>query len=245
MDSRVMQFFDGQIGTLAIKNTKVQDQGIYKCVVRNSAGYTSSTAELTVNKRRVCPSFEERLQDVATVIGGEARFEFIVQGVPSPKVLWYHDTFRLYPKGRYVITEENGVHSLVIKNVERGDVGPYMAVASNDLGRVTTRCQLSVQENDFAPVFPEGQGPEGVLCREGQELSMSAIIRSKPKADITWYKDGKEITESERIEIRSHGNIYYFVITNASTSDSGAYKCVAENSKGSSFRTFDLNVAGN
>lgn len=244
MDSRVMPFFDGQICTLAIKNTQLQDQGIYKCVVRNRAGYITCTADLTVNKKRVRPSFEKRLKDVATIVGGQARFEFIVQGVPSPKVWWYHDTDRLFSKGRYLITEENGVHSLVIRNVERDDLGAYMAVASNDLGRITTRCQLSIQEKDYAPIFPEGEGPERVLCREGQVVSMSAIIRSKPDADVTWFKDGKEMIKNERIEIRSRGNIYYYVITNASTTDSGAYKCVAENSEGTSFRTFDLDVKG-
>ena len=43
--------FDGNVATLKIKDTNIQDSGVITCVARNAAGTCSSSAELQVRRK--------------------------------------------------------------------------------------------------------------------------------------------------------------------------------------------------
>ncbi len=57
----------------------------------NRAGTAESTANLTVAKKSVKPSFPCRFTDMDVVKGEEVTFMCKIEGEPEPTVTWQHD----------------------------------------------------------------------------------------------------------------------------------------------------------
>ena len=72
---------------------------------------------------------------------------------------------------------------------------------------------------------------------EGGDVFINCTIESSPDADVTWYKDGVQVTEADnsRIDIqiedgsRQDVNLYELIIRNVIVSDSAVYECSAIN----------------
>lgn len=65
---------------------------------------------------------------------------------------------------------------------------------------------------------------EDTVCLKGSSLVLRCEI-NKPKADVQWLKDGKEISPSRRHTIRAQGRERSFTIHELVEEDSGEYIC--------------------
>ena len=176
-DKRVKVDYDGEVSTLTITDTTLDDEGDYKCVVTNELGSLSTTAELLVNKKEEKPAkpvFTSKIEDLDTDVGKTAKFTVEAEGTPIPEVDWYKDDQVIHDKGRFIIVDEEtdkGVSStLVIEDVQPDDSGVYSAVAFSDGGEVKTDANLKVAEKPEKIVEPEiaaeaEQEVEGVFRR--------------------------------------------------------------------------------
>ena len=154
---RVKILFDGETAMLKFTETETDDEGEYKCVVRNELGEVSSTAELLVNEASVRPEFKEKMKPVEVKEGEEARFDVRIKGFPKPVVEWYKGKDKIENEGRFVIVddEEDDLFSLIIEEVHPEDAGMYKCVALNDEGDTTSLAKLTVQEKPEKPVTEE------------------------------------------------------------------------------------------
>jgi hypothetical protein len=59
-------------------------------------------------------------------------------------------------------------------------------------------------------------------CVEKQSATFICTL-SKPRLKVAWYKNGKPVKESERIQVSQEGKIYKLVIDNAQLDDAGEY----------------------
>ena len=73
---------------------------------------------------------------------------------------------------------------------------------------------------------------------------MVCTVKSKPKAEVTWYKDGKQLFDTRKLLLTSRGDSHSLYITKASKDDMGSYTCEAKNKLGTSSCTFDVKVEG-
>lgn len=242
---RIKTESDGMTSSLLIKETRPDDKGEYKCVANNGFGSASCTAALRVMVLSK-PEFKEKLRGVEVVEGDKASFDGVVVGYPEPTVEWFRGTTKLQNDERTEIKEDKEANkfSLVIGDVKRDDAGMYKCVASNEAGKTTIRADLSVKERMFAPEFSEVQAEAPVTVTEGDEVTLSVTINGKPKPDVKWYKDGKPLRESNRLDIKARGDKYSVVILGIKAEDSGVYKCEAKSKMGTATRTFDVKVQG-
>jgi hypothetical protein len=83
------------------------------------------------------------------------------------------------------------------------------------------------------------------MVKEDKEIDVGFKIKAKPKAEVTWYKDGMPLFETKTLMLTTRGDSCNLYISKAAPDDSGTYKCEAKNKLGSSFKTFDVQVEGN
>lgn len=230
------------IAKLIISQVRTDDKGDYKITVRNDSGSSKSTANLVV-KELVRPEFKVKLKNSDAFVGDEVRFEVQVKAFPKPVVEWYHGSTKLSDGERYKtsVDEKTNKYTLVITNAQLEDDGSFKCTVSNSAGKATNRCELSVKEKPMAPTF-EGDEPAPMFFHPRNEVNINVTIKAKPKPDVKWYKDGKPLKDTSRMDIRSRGNSYYIVILSAKPEDTGMYKCEASNKLGKASRTFDVKV---
>lgn len=63
---------------------------------------------------------------------------------------------------------------------------------------------------------------------------------SKPKAEVKWFHDGKEITPSKNVQIKADEKTRTLTLKRAAKSDTGEYTCDC----GSDKTTAKLNIEG-
>lgn len=73
--------------------------------------------------------------------------EFIVHfhGIPTPKVVWYKDSFEIFSTRRMRVTVENDASSLVIHQTAFTDEGEYKCTATNRAGHIITKAKLRLE----------------------------------------------------------------------------------------------------
>jgi len=167
---------------------------------------------------------ESRQSEVSA--GGSAMLDLQVKGYPKPDIKWTKDGQEIIAGGRikYLWEDEESL-SLVIKQVTAKDAGVYTIMAKNDLGEDSTQIELIVKS---APKITQKQSDMTILIEETG--TMIVKVEATPAPEITWYKDGQLIEESNRIKIIKEDNdTYKLVIKNAKVTDAGSYSIVARN----------------
>jgi hypothetical protein len=240
-DTRVKSEFDGTSCVLSWKETRIEDEGVYKIVVTNDLGSASSTCQLLVNEVGVRPKFEQKLKNISIVEGQEVKFHVRVSGLPAPEVEWVKESIKIKDEGRYKLTEEEGVYTLVIEKCKLEDSGKYECVAFNSTGEVTSRAHLNVEEEIERPEFI-GPAGEPIVKSEGDTVEISVDIKGKPMPEVEWYHYDKNLRKTSRIDFKVKENRFTLVIIDLTKDDSGMYRCVAKNKAGQASRSFDLEV---
>lgn len=265
--NRVKMQFDGKLSSLTFEPSKLDDEGDYKCVARNELGSASSKAELLVNEADAKPVFTEKLENVVVKTGEEVRFEVRVIGSPPPEVDWFKGENNLEDDSRILMVDnvEEDLFSLIIEDAQPSDSGEYECVAFNELGEVSCKANLVVEETIIAPQFgsevqsaapvfleepivapefTEKSESEPIVIDEGGEVTFSVDVKGQPKPDVQWFRDDEEVRPSEHVAISEVDDKHALLIKDATPKDSGTYKCRASSVGGVAERTFDLQVAG-
>ena len=154
---RIRMSFDGKSCSLTFKPSELDDEGEYKCVARNELGSASTTAELLVNEAGTKPEFTEKLKNISALPGDEARFDVRVVGSPPPEVDWFKGKEKIEDEGRFVLIDDEAedLFSLVIEDAKPSDSDEYECIAFNEIGEVSCKGSLVVEETLIAPELEE------------------------------------------------------------------------------------------
>jgi hypothetical protein len=145
------------------------------------------------------PIITKKLTDQEVMIENEIRFVVDVTGSPTPKISWTKDDTPIQSDANHIIESDNTTHTLTIKNVKSTDEGKYRVTAENPLGHVDSTGQLIVLEQ---PLIDQ---PFGDITQPvGSDVSLKCkVIGGRPKATISWLKNGKEFKGDDRHIITS------------------------------------------
>ena len=167
-NERVKTRFDGELCTLRLMPSELDDEGEYKCVARNEFGSASCSAEVLVNEPNAKPEFMEKLKPVDVVEGDDAELRVCVTANPEPTVEWFRGSDKIEEDERHVMRgdPEEGVYTLTIKGVQPADAGSYKCVASNEEGKVSCKVAVAVKEKTVpTPVVSEAvESVPGTRC---------------------------------------------------------------------------------
>lgn len=82
------------------------------------------------------------------------------------------------------------------------------------------------------------------VVKPGQSKTFECQVTGTPEIDIYWFRDGNEISPSDKYKMFFDNNIVTLNICGADTKDSGIYYCEARNEAGSESCNMELKVKG-
>ena len=143
---------DEGLGSLIINQVTSDDDAEYTCKANNIVGETISKADIFLQpKRKIdapkqAPVFLEELKPFTCVEHDSVNFVCKVFGVPEPDIIWYRDNVELQLGPRHSLDyDEDGVCTLLIRDIKMEDIGDYTCKATNDGGMAMTAAPLIVQ----------------------------------------------------------------------------------------------------
>lgn len=93
----------------------------------------------------------------------------------------------------------------------------------------------------MAPRFVSA--PQGKIAEQGRDVFLDAIIDSYPPSDITWSKNGVDLTpDGDKLKITNEVNKTRLDIKSLTVEDGGHYTCKATNTAGGASCTTDIIV---
>ncbi|XP_029161634.1 lachesin-like [Nylanderia fulva] len=150
---------------------------------------------------------------------------------PPPEIKWFIENKKVDSYDPDVILDGNYI---IIRKVSRSHSGLYQCLAED--GSKTPAMEAI---NVIVHYVPKIEAKQHIVhSGEGIESEMTCIVSAYPEAIITWYKDGKEITNKKGSIEMHHGNMkgnktkHVLKILHTSKQDFGDYKCRAENNIG-------------
>lgn len=154
-DGRIRIKMTETSATITIKETTLEDEGTYKCTVRNDFGTVSTSTQVLVNEKEGGPNIKEKLKDIVAIPGQNVKFSVRVSG--TAEVDWFRNEELVEDSGRFMIVdnEKNGVFELGIEDVHPEDVGTYKCVVFNESGEVSSTARLRIQEEVVTPAITE------------------------------------------------------------------------------------------
>ncbi|KAM7407985.1 hypothetical protein PAMA_003630 [Pampus argenteus] len=132
---------NGTVG-LEVHKCDSVDIGEYQCTVANEVG--SCTCKTTLSLKEP-PTFTQRIENTATVLGKMAEFQCVVAGSPTLSVQWKKDENWILEDPKIERTFENNVASLMIPACEASQSGKYTCQVVNEAGQDKCFATLTVQ----------------------------------------------------------------------------------------------------
>ncbi|CAH1108368.1 unnamed protein product [Psylliodes chrysocephalus] len=240
---------------LAVNLIKYEEQGEYEVIVTNALGTVSSKSIVTVHTEPIVlgtnmkdGSRPESL-DVTYIVKGFAN--------PPPVATWTLDGKELKPEGnlRMKISQNGEEFKLEIQKLDLKDAGVYECILSNPVGKTVQRAVLEVTpEKDLRrPKIKEGLKDQSVVKKT--HVLFKAVIIGDPVPDITWCRNGKEISNDEfekhKIILESEDHeiddglkecTFTLAIPRCETSATGKYTIKAKNKWGEAESSASLNI---
>lgn len=234
--------------------SKNVDALTYKAVATNEAGSAESAAPLTVapaskDAPEERPMFLHPLKDVITDEDQELKIEVPFTGNPIPSVEWFKDGQPITPSDRILLTCDGRKvcfgHlpfcsfifkiiyfqvGLVIDKAKPSDAGQYSVTILNPLGKDTTEAKAIVHKVYAPPKFT--QKFTDLQQLPSRDAKFLARVCGVPQPEIKWYKDGKQLHDTDKYRIKRDGDVCCLYVNNSDEADQGVYRAVATNREG-------------
>ncbi|XP_018309581.1 uncharacterized protein [Mycetomoellerius zeteki] len=244
----IITFNNGE-AVLKFDEVFLEDKASYTCKAANQWGQSSTIAYLNVKPAQISakkPYFVVPLSNAMVRTGQKVKLECEANGDPIPKLIWTHDE-KLIEESEYHKIQIDGARtSLIITEAFPKDAGSYAVIASNEIGKTTTSCTVSVKGHlphetseselvcsDIKPIVLKFQLPlQNLEIQEGRSARLDCVIVGQPEPEVIWYHDEQPVKESSDFQLLFQGDRCSLVIHEAFLDDAGIYKVVAINSAG-------------
>uniref|UniRef100_A0A3B5LKZ5 Hemicentin 1 n=1 Tax=Xiphophorus couchianus TaxID=32473 RepID=A0A3B5LKZ5_9TELE len=218
--------------TLQVSNAQVSETGQYVCVAENVAGSAEKHFNLNVHSPTIVGVTPE---NVTVVVNNFVSLTCEASGFPPPTLSWLNDRGPIQPKSNALIMPSR---TLQILKAKVSDGGKYSCVAINAAGQAHKHIYLTV----YPPSIRGNSGdvPVEVNVLVGKSVTLECESNAVPPPIITWYRNGRVVTETTNIHILPGGQMLQ--IKRSEVSDTGQYVCMASNVAGQVNKNFNLNI---
>ncbi|XP_011246353.1 hemicentin-1 isoform X3 [Mus musculus] len=236
--------------TLQILNAQEDNAGRYSCVATNEAGEKIKHYEVKVYIPPIIkkgdllgPGLSPK--EVKIRVNSSLTLECEAYAIPSASLRWYKDGQPLKSDDHVTIAASG--HTLQIKEAQISDTGRYTCVASNLAGEDELDFDVNIQVPpsfqklwEIGNMLDTGRSGEAKDVIINNPLSLHCETNAAPPPTLTWYKDGRPLTSSDRVLILPGGRVLQ--IPRAKVEDAGRYTCVAVNEAGEDSLRYDVHV---
>ncbi|KAM8931068.1 hemicentin-1 [Pelodytes ibericus] len=238
--------------TLQILRAQEDHAGRYSCVATNEAGDAVHQYDLKVYMPpQIIKGDLSGIGMFSKEVKARQDTSFTLQcdvmAFPKATVKWYKDGQPLDPDDHLTIITDNALH---VETSQLSDTGRYTCVASNLAGEDEMDFDVIIQ---VPPSFPKVSGlwlstDSDIMKGNGEHkevvinnpLSLYCETNAVPPPTITWYKDGRVLTSSDKAFILPGGHILQ--IARAQEEDAGTYTCAAVNEAGKDSLQYNVRV---
>ena len=219
---------------LTINQTTLKHSGPITLRLENSAGapveeiiqlQVESTPQLLQKPQATC---EAHLNQTATIA-------FKCLATPKPTIRLFKNDIEVQLTGDHYELVPNPTdatsYEIKIKNVQPEDEGNYRLRIENLLGNIESNIQVTTVDN--VSIKPSAHVVNTDL-KQHDTLTLEYTVNGRPKPDITFMKDGKEIKPSAKTQITydETTNLCRLVTSDVGQEDQGVYTLVAKNKLG-------------
>ncbi|XP_059495977.1 obscurin isoform X15 [Stegostoma tigrinum] len=210
---------DGKIRKLTVQNVESKDHGEYICeAAGEKLTFDIQVTELEpepvfTNKESVQREVKVRTSETAILSCEVSQLKIEVKWSKSGKILTSSQEVKLESDGR--------IRRLIIQNAKLKDRGNYVCEAAGE--KLTFLVQVTEPETGFVN---KGLVQKEVKVRRSENAILSCEV-SQSKMDVKWFRDGKLLATSKKINLESSGNLRKLIIQNVESKDLGEYVCEA------------------
>ncbi|XP_075903122.1 hemicentin-1 [Nelusetta ayraudi] len=218
---------------LQLLEVQVSDMAVYLCVAENKVGTVEKLFSLTV---QVPPKIMGRKEEELSVIEGHmVSLLCDVQSYPPPEITWTRDGQVLnFDTGLHILP---GGQMLQLPRARLEDAGQYVCTATNSAGLDQKSILLSVYVTPMLKPRPGGES-DLITPQVGSSVTLRCEAHGVPAPDVTWYKNGLQLTAGNGLSMDDH----QLEIVGVQLADGGTYTCKVSNVAGQVDRTFKLAV---
>ncbi|XP_061588384.1 obscurin isoform X13 [Cololabis saira] len=210
----------GKSRQLVFESVEKKDAGEYFCEV----GTEKLTYKIQVAEPPAGFCNKESVQkDVKASLSQKATLSCEVSDSKT-EIKWYKDG-KLLTSSKEVHVESKGKsRQLVIEKVEKKDVGEYTCEAG------TEKLVFKLKLTDVAVKFQKKPVKDAFTVEAGESIVLATELTSE-SGTVKWFRDGVELKESSKYEIKKDGLSRSLKVKSAETKDSGAYSCQTTDDK--------------
>ncbi|NXH49300.1 TITIN protein, partial [Dicaeum eximium] len=231
--------FTKSLAVLHVSEVDTEDSGEYICEAKNDAGKDICSSVVTVKES---PYFSKEFQSMEVLKDSDVVLECEVLGTPPFEVFWVKDDKPVRSSKKHRISIEKSLISLHVFRFDASDVGEYQCRVTNDVGSCLCHSEVTLKDLIIPPKFTKKLKKMDSI--KGSFVHLECIVSGSHPISIQWYKDGQEITASEKHKYSFHDNTAFLEINKLEGTDSGSYTCEATNKAGSNQCSGFLTVKG-
>uniref|UniRef100_UPI00398F2372 immunoglobulin-like and fibronectin type III domain-containing protein 1.1 n=1 Tax=Pristiophorus japonicus TaxID=55135 RepID=UPI00398F2372 len=195
------------------------------------------TADGNLRNKEPTRRFQSGLSDVSARKGEAAELCCVMVNEKSEGT-WFKNGKKITSGDGKIITKEGAVQTLTLQSVQEEDSGMYTFEA--DGGK--TEASLFVEDPpEFGQDVLDQLGKK-LLVKAGHTATVKVPVSGKPPIKVSWYKDGDELFEDNRISIDNSGNFTRLSISNCNRKDSGKLTIKLKNESGIASANISLAV---
>ena len=91
-------------------------------------------------------TYDDSLKSTQTYkVNSILKLPVVVEGVPRPKVSWFHDDIAVEPGKRHTVDVVDKANALAVRECKREDGGIYLVTAENDAGKASADFEVLVR----------------------------------------------------------------------------------------------------
>jgi pectate lyase len=204
--------------TLALTSVQASDSALYRVIVTNAAGSTTSNAtELTVGSSVVAPSVLNDPQPATILVGGNNTFSVSANGTTPLTYQWAKSTDS---GATYTDIPSANAATYAVTNASLADTGLFRVTATNSAGSATSAGAL-LSVNEVPAITAQ---PVGGILNAGDNLTLTATATGTPAPTYQWKLNGVDIASATSAS---------YTITGAASANTGNYTVVVTNTAGS------------
>ncbi|TKC39634.1 hypothetical protein EI555_007989, partial [Monodon monoceros] len=229
---------EGKRAELVIEDAQLSDSGEYTVVAMQDGDPAEycSTAVVTVEERLA--TVKSGMSDVHAATGSPAELCVVLNDEKVDGV-WLKDAEEITDLTGAQIVKQGAVHKLIFPNMGPEHEGKYTFRAK---GAESEASVFIADPPTIDPSVLEALAAHPVTVKVGHTANIKVPFRAKPLPKVTWYKDGMEVTEEERVSMERGEDQALLTISNCAREDSGIIMLKLKNDHGSATATLHLSV---
>ncbi|XP_067109219.1 obscurin [Osmerus mordax] len=205
----------GKSRQLVIEKVEKKDAGEYTC----EAGTEKLNFKLQVAEAQAAFSNKESVQkEVKASISQKATLSCEVSDTKT-EVKWYKEG-KLLTSSKTICMETKGKsRQLVIEKVEKKDAGEYTCEAGAE------KMVFKLLMKESTAMFQKKSAVKETCSVQASEKIVFTTELTSESVSVKWFRDGVELKEGSKYEIKKEGLSRTLVVKSAEVKDSGTYFC--------------------